>query len=69
MGTVFVHLDSLNVLSVNVATYMGALVNNQHALAGGGCLLRKGCAKQSRANDKIVVFHDRFSIWLENESF
>ena len=56
MCAVSVHLDSLHILCVNVASDMITLVDYQTGLSLFGGLMGKYSSKQSGSYDQIVIF-------------
>ena len=58
MGPILVHMDPLNVLRIHVSANLGTFVNNQHVLSGPLGFMSKNRAKESGADDKIIImFH------------
>ena len=51
MRTVLMDIDALDVLGVDIARNVGALVNDQHALAVYFGFMGKNCAVQTRSNN------------------
>ena len=55
MCAVLVDVDTLDVLGVDIARNVGALINHQHALAVCLCLMRKDSAVQAGADYQIII--------------
>ena len=57
---VFMHVDALDLLGVNVACNMVATVDDQAFLASLGGLVRKNGARESGADDQIIILGHAF---------
>ena len=55
MCAVLVDVDTLDVLGVDIARNVGALINHQHALAVCLCLMRKDSAVQAGADYQVII--------------
>lgn len=55
MGPILVHMDALNVLRIHVSANLGTFVNNQHAPSSPLCFMGKNRAKETGADDKIII--------------
>ena len=57
VGTIFVDLNAFHFFRIDVAADVRTLVDHQNAFACIGRLPGKDCAKESCADDKIIIFH------------
>ena len=55
--TVFVDMDALNALGVDVARNVGALIHDQHGFAVGLGLMGEDGTVQAGADYQIIIFH------------
>ena len=68
MCTVLVDVDALDVLGVDVARNVGALVHDEYTLAVYLGLVSKNCAVQARTDYKIII-HSGISFLLHRLIF
>ena len=65
MGTIFMDIDALNVLAIDIATQMWAFIYHQ---AGLTCLMRligKGGSKQARPDYQVIVMIHIFNLYFK----
>ena len=56
MGSITMNLDSLNLFSINISSYVVSFINNQTGLIAFCRLMCKYSAKQTGAHDQIIIF-------------
>lgn len=60
MCAIAVDIDALNIFGVDIAGNVVALIDHQAAFACLGSLLCKHCAKQTSADDQVIIlFHGK----------
>ena len=65
MGSVFVYMDPLHILTVDVAANMAALFHHQAALSLLKGQIRPDSGKQTASNQYVIIFfHVRFILSL-----
>ena len=57
MRAVLVDVDALDVLGVDVARDVGALIHDEHGLAVGLGLMCKNGAVQTGTDNQIIIYH------------
>ena len=57
MRTVFVDMDALDALGVDIACNVGALIHNQHGFSVGLGLMGEDGTVQTGADYQIIIFH------------
>ena len=57
MRTVFVDMDALDALGIDIARNVGALIHDQHGFSVGLGLMGEDGAVQTGADYQIIIFH------------